>query len=268
MNEADRATAIHPTAAEGFSRGARDYSQGRPDYPPQTRAWLQEELGLQAGKVVLDLGAGTGKFTRELLATGASVIAVDPVPQMLEQLAQVAPDATALAGTAEQVPLADSTVDAVVCAQAFHWFATRAALAEIRRVLRPGGVLGLIWNVMDESMEWVAKLASLLGPYEGDAPRYRHGKWRELFPAEGFGALREQHFPHTHTGPPQRVILKRVSSISFIAALEPPQRAHLLAQVARLIATTPELAGREELSFPYITEAYHLTRLGTPTRPG
>jgi ubiquinone/menaquinone biosynthesis C-methylase UbiE len=121
---------------------------------------LLEDLGLRAGKVVLDLGAGTGKFTRMLLATGASVIAVEPVPQMLEQLAHTAPDSKAIVGAAERIPLADSAVDAVVCAQAFHWFATSAALAEIRRVLKPGGVLGLIWNVRNESVEWVARLTA------------------------------------------------------------------------------------------------------------
>jgi len=260
MNDADRATAIHSAAAEGFSRGAHAYVRGRPDYPPQARAWLLEDLGLASGKVVLDLGAGTGKFTRTLLATGASVIAVEPVPQMLEQLAQAAPDARAMLGAAEQIPLADSAVDAVVCAQAFHWFATSAALEEIRRVLKPGGVLGLIWNVRDESVEWVARLTELLVPYEGDTPRYSTGKWRKLFPAEGFGPLCELHFPHAHTGSPQQVILDRVSSISFIAALDLRDRAHLLAQVRRLIETTPELAGRDEVSFPYVTAACHLVR--------
>jgi SAM-dependent methyltransferase len=260
MNEPDRATAIHSAAAEGFSRGAQAYVRGRPDYPPQTRAWLLEDLGLRAGKVVLDLGAGTGKFTRTLLATGASVIAVDPVPQMLEQLAQAAPGAKAMVGAAEHIPAADSTVDAVVCAQAFHWFATGAALAEIRRVLKPGGVLGLIWNVRDESVEWVAALTALLVPYEDDTPRYSTGRWRKLFPAEGFGPLREQSFPHGHTGPTQQVILDRVSSISFIAALDAPERARLLTQVERLIETTPELAGRDEVTFPYVTAAHHLVR--------
>jgi SAM-dependent methyltransferase len=225
---------------------------------------LLEDLRLRAGRVVLDLGAGTGKFTRTLLATGASVIAIDPVPQMLEQLAQAAPGAPAMVGAAEQIPLADSAVDAVVCAQAFHWFATSAALAEIRRVLAPGGVFGLIWNVRDESVEWVARLTALLAPYEGDTPRYSAGKWRKLFPADGFGSLREQYFPHGHAGPPQQVILDRVSSISFIAALDPPERAHLLAQVRRLIDTTPELAGRDEVRFPYVTAAYHLDRLLGP----
>jgi len=261
MAEVERATAVHSIAARGFASGAEVYARGRPDYPPQALEWLQNEVGLAPGKLVLDLGAGTGKFTRVLLTTGASVIAVDPVPQMLEQLSRAAPQATSLLGDAEHIPLPDSAVDAVVCAQSFHWFATGAALAEIHRVLRPGGVLGLIWNVRDASVDWVTRLTSLLVPHEGDAPRYDHGEWRRAFPAPGFGPLRELHFPHEHVGSPQQVILDRVSSISFVSALEPQERGRLLEQVGRLIEETPSLAGRKEVRFPYVTSAFHSQRL-------
>ena len=108
-------------------------------------------MGLGSGRRVLDLGAGTGKFTKYLLATGAEVVAVEPVVAMRERLTAAFPRVRALSGQAEAIPLGDATVDAVVCAQAFHWFATPAALAEIVRVLRPGGQLGLIWNVRDET---------------------------------------------------------------------------------------------------------------------
>ncbi len=261
MSETDRATAIHSAAAEGFARGAQTYARGRPDYPPQARAWLERDLGIGPGKVALDLGAGTGKFTRVVLATGATVVAVEPVSQMLEQLAHTAPEATRYRGDAEHIPLADGSVHAVVCAQAFHWFATRAALEEIRRVLVPGGSLGLIWNVRDQSVDWVARLTSLLAPYEGDAPRFDRAEWRKLFPAPGFGQLREQHFPHAHSGSPQQVILDRVASISFIAALEPAQHERVMAEVRQLIADTPSLAARDEVTFPYLTQVYHSQRL-------
>lgn len=261
MNDADRGTAIHSAAADGFSRGAQTYARGRPDYPPQTRAWLRDDLAVRDGKIALDLGAGTGKFTRPLLATGARVIAVEPVRQMREQLVYAAPEAEALDGDAEHIPLADATVDAVVCAQAFHWFATEAALAEIRRVLRPGGVLGLIWNVRDESVHWVAQLTRLLARYEGDTPRYGRGEWRKLFPAVGFGPLQEQYFPYGQRGSAQQVILDRVSSISFVAALEAPEQERLLQRVREVIEAAPELAGREEVTFPYVTAAFHLARL-------
>jgi SAM-dependent methyltransferase len=148
----------------------------------------------------------------------------------------------------------------VVCAQSFHWFATSAALAEMRRVLKPGGMLGLIWNVRDQSVDWVAQLTTLIAPYEGDAPRYDHGEWRKVFPAEGFSPLQERRFAHGHTGPAERVIVDRTASISFIAALEPAERARLLDRVRALIAGTPSLAGCDEVTFPYVTMAYHSER--------
>jgi SAM-dependent methyltransferase len=252
---------VHPSAAQGFARGADTYVRGRPDFPPAVREWLRDELRLDERSVALELGAGTGKFTARLLETGARVIAVDPVEQMLAQLKRNTSGTTALIGTAEQIPLADSSVDAVVCAQAFHWFATSAALAEIHRVLKPNGVLGLIWNVRDQSVDWVAKITTLIAPYEGDAPRYDKGEWRKVFPAQGFGPLRETRIPHAHIGPPERVIVDRVASISFIAALASDERAKLLARVRELIAGTPALAGRDEVSFPYATMAYHCVRL-------
>src|SRR5262245_55839287 len=187
---------MHEAAAKGFAREAQAYARGRPEYPVAVDQWLREELRLDATRTVVDLGAGTGKFTRRLLTTGANIIAVEPVQEMLTQLTLAVPTVAARSGTADTIPWNDQAVDGGVCAQAFHWFATDAALKEIHRVLRPGGYLGLIWNVRDESVEWAAAMTSIMAGYEGDAPRYRSGAWRKLFPARGFGALREQHFAH------------------------------------------------------------------------
>src|SRR5262249_17005278 len=160
-----------------------------------------------AGKTVVDLGAGTGKFTQVLLTTGARVIAVDPVMPMLDRLRRDVPAAEAIAGDAEHIPVASGTADALVCAQAFHWFATPGAVAEIRRVLKPGGAFGLIWNQRDESVGWVAEVGKIFDRYQGDAPRMMSGAWRKVFPAPGFGPLHEMRFAHTHVGPPERVIV-------------------------------------------------------------
>lgn len=247
---------VHPTAARGFSLGAASYSRGRPEFPPEARDWLQTDLGLGAGKTALELGAGTGKFTRLLVATGASIVAVEPVAAMLERLAADFPGIDTLRGDAQNLPLATGIADAVICAQAFHWFATPAALAEIHRVLRPGGVLGLIWNVRDPSVEWVAKLTEIMAPYEGDAPRYDHGEWRHVFPARGFGPLQERSFAHSHVGAPEQVIVDRVASVSFIAALPTAERERVLDQVRELIAATPALADAKAVAFPYVTRVY------------
>jgi len=252
---------IHQAAAEGYTAKAEAYIRGRPEYPAEVQDWLRDDLALKAGKTVLDLGAGTGKFLPHLSATGALVIAVEPVPAMRAQLIERNPGIEAKPGTAEQIPLPDGAVDAIVCAQAFHWFANSAALAEIHRVLKLGGALGLIWNVRDESVAWVAALTRIMAPYEAGTPRYHTKEWRRLFPAEGFGPLRERHFPYAHTGPAEQVILDRILSVSFIAALPPAGQNGVAAQIQALIAATPELAGNGEVVFPYDTAAFSCTKL-------
>jgi hypothetical protein len=128
-------------------------------------------------------------------------------------------------------------------------------------VLKAGGTLGLIWNVRDESVHWVAALRVILDPHEGDAPRYHTQLWRRLFPADGFAPLCERRFGHVHTGSPQHVIVDRVLSTSFIAALPAAERERVAAQVQQLIATTSALAGKAEVTMPYVTEAFSCRKL-------
>jgi SAM-dependent methyltransferase len=256
-------TAIHEAAARGFSNQAQAYVRGRPGYPAELGGWLRDVLGLVPGKSVVDLGAGTGKITPLLLSSGASVIAVEPVAAMRAQLSSILPEVHAVPGRAESMPLADASVDAVICAQAFHWFSTIAAMEEIRRVLKPGGWLGLIWNVRDESVPWVAALTDLITPYEGSTPRFSNGDWKKRFPAEGLGPLGLTRFSHIHTGPPQQVIVDRTMSVSFIAALPQSEQDEVRARLHDLIATDPALRRRDEVSFPYSTEAYCCERLQT-----
>jgi SAM-dependent methyltransferase len=254
-------TSIHHLAAEGFSAGAASYVAGRPDYPPEIEEWLAQDLRLTKGKTALDLAAGTGKFSPRLLATGATVVAVEPVREMLDQLIRQFPEIDARSGSAQHIPLDDDTMDAVVCAQSFHWFATSEALQEINRVLMPGGSLGLVWNVRDESVPWVAALTRIMKPFEGDAPRYHSQKWRNAFPARGFSPLREKRFLHRHTGPPEKVIIERILSVSFMAALPPDQQKQVTSQLRHVIETYPELAGKSEVTFPYETLACVCTKL-------
>jgi SAM-dependent methyltransferase len=248
-------------ATKGFAKEALAYARGRPEYPVAVDQWLRDALQLDEERTVVDLGAGTGKFTRRLLATGANIIAVEPVSEMLAQLMRILPDVAARSGTAENIPVNDGAVDAVVCAQSFHWFASKTALAEIRRVLKPGGHLGLIWNVRNEAVDWCAAMTAIMAPYEGDAPRYRSGEWRKVFPAEGFGPLREERFRNDHTGEPEQVIVERVLSTSFIAALPRPQQLIVAARLRDLIAMTPVLNRREEVTVPYQTVVFSCAKL-------
>jgi SAM-dependent methyltransferase len=253
---------VNRLASDGFGAGAAVYAHARPGYPDEIRSWLTGELGLGAGKHAIDLGAGTGKFTPYLAGTGADVTAIEPVQAMRGELHRALPDVTALEGEATAIPLADGSADAVVCAQAFHWFATKETLAEIRRVLKPGGCLGLVWNVRDERVAWVAGLTRIMAPFERETPRYGSGEWRRPFPAEGFSPLREHRFSFGHRGPAERVIVDRVLSVSFIAALPPEKRDRVADQIRALIAATPELAGKDEVVFPYETVAFSYRKLG------
>jgi ubiquinone/menaquinone biosynthesis C-methylase UbiE len=254
------APAVHRAAAQGFCSSAALYQQGRPDYPPQLLEWLRRTLGLGPGRKVVDVGAGTGKFTRLLLQSGARVVAVEPIEAMRAQLVQQLPDVEVLAASAQALPLADGSVDALVCAQAFHWFASQQALQEFGRVLTPGGKLGLVWNVRDESCEWVAAITRIMAPYEGDTPRYQKGDWRALFPSPLFSDLQESVFSYRHVGSARQVIVDRMLSVSFIAALPAAERATVAGRLEALIATDPQIKDRAEISFPYLTRAYCSTR--------
>lgn len=247
---------VHHTAAAGYKIAAETYVRGRPDYPLPLTAWLTQTLGLNTHTTVIDLGAGTGKFTGRLVATGAQVIAVEPVAQMLEKLSAAYPQALAVSGTATDLPLPDASVDVVVCAQAFHWFASREALDEIARVLKPGGKLGLVWNLRDTRIGWVPKLDAIVNALEGDTPRYYTGAWRRAFPHSAFGPLQEQQFAHGHTGSPEDVIFNRVRSTSFIAALPAMERAKVDERLRALIAAEPELRDKDVVTVPYMTAAF------------
>jgi SAM-dependent methyltransferase len=261
MTDQDTSGTVHRMAAEGYSPTAADhYVRGRPDYPPEVALWLRDTLGLRDGQTVVDLGAGTGKFTRRLADTGASVIAIEPVAPMREKLAAALPQVDVRDGTAQALPLDDASVDAVVCAQAFHWFANADALAEIHRVLKPGGRLGLIWNLRDARVDWVARLDAIVNRAEGDTPRYYTGQWRSAFPFPGFGPLQEQHYSVGHTGSPEDVIVARVKSTSFIAALPPAEQARIEADVRALIEAEPTLRGKDSVTVPYETAAFFVVR--------
>ena len=209
---------------------------------------------------MLDLAAGTGKLTRVLAQTGAHVIAVEPVKEMRQRLLRAAPRVEARAGTAERIPLPDRAVEAVTVAQAFHWFDGDAALAEIHRVLRPGGRLGLIWNMKDESVDWVRGLAEIIEPYRGNAPKVASGAWKDAFERTSlFTPLDRARFAFVHETD-MATVIARVTSISFIAALPEQEFEGVVAKVRDLLRTHPET--REQRVFPlrYRTGVYWCDR--------
>jgi SAM-dependent methyltransferase len=157
------------TRSRSFETVAADYERYRPDYPEEALRWAGERLGLGTGARVLDLGAGTGKLTRGLVALGFEAVAVEPGTPMLDQLRRAVPEAEAYEGPAEAIPLADESVDAAFAGQAFHWFDPQRALPELHRVIRPEGGLALLWNWWDERDPLQAELGRLIG-YAGHEP--------------------------------------------------------------------------------------------------
>jgi ubiquinone/menaquinone biosynthesis C-methylase UbiE len=251
---------IHDSAARGFALATKAYEEARPTYPAKAAERLERELHLKPGRDVLDLAAGTGKLTALLLGTGATVVAVEPVAEMRAALERALPGVAALPGTAEAIPLADGSVDAVTVGQAFHWFQGDAALAEIHRVLREGGGLGLVWNVRDTSVPWMARLTAIMEGYRGDAPAYRTGAWREAFARTTlFEPLHEAQVAHVHHLTPEGVVA-RVSSVSFVAALPAARRERVLGEVRELLATDPSTRDRAQIELPYRTEIFWTTR--------
>jgi SAM-dependent methyltransferase len=245
-------------AALGFDENAAAYELSRPAYPAEAVALIVGRGAIGPGRRVLDLGAGTGKLTRTLVPTGATVVAVEPVAGMRSQLARTAPDVEVLDGTAEDLPLADASVDVVTVAQAFHWFDPPRALGEIRRVLRPGGSLFLVWNTRDRSREWVRRFGDLLleGPdLERPYDSYYDVDYAAVVAEAGAGAFTPvERWSHAWEQPcDEDLLVTRAESISVVGTLPAAERAAVLLRVRHLVSTDPDLAGRPWFGFPYTT---------------
>ncbi len=291
---------VHRTVRRGYGACSDAYERARPGYPPGAVAELTRTLGLGPGRWVLELGAGTGKFTRALCATGAQVVAAEPVAEMRGHLAAALaaalsadpagtapatdpagtvpaadpadaapaadragtpPAAQVVGAAAEAVPLAAGSVDAVVAATAFHWFRGTEAVAEIDRVLRPGGGVGLIWNNPDLDCDWVAAVWGLVGSKREEAPKNRDLRWQEAFEqTAAFSPLEHRRYAHQEQLGLDD-LLARVASISFVATLPPAERGELLDRVREIAATHPTLRGRERFEMPYVTDVYSCHKL-------
>jgi ubiquinone/menaquinone biosynthesis C-methylase UbiE len=246
---------VHPAAAQGFDREAEAYERGRPGYPAEAVAFLAETLRLTPGRTVMDLAAGTGKLTSRLVPTGADVIAIEPVAGMRAILQQALPTIRVLDGTAERTGLAAASVDAVTAAQAFHWFDGPRAVAELARVLRPEGRLGIVFNVRDETDPIQATLDGIWAPYRGNTPTHRGGGWRSAFEAvETFTPLVQRAFVHEQRLTPDGLV-DRVVSVSFIASLPTPERDQVAEQVLNLVD------GRTEATLRYRTVVFWTERV-------
>jgi SAM-dependent methyltransferase len=234
-----------------FAEVAGPYERGRPGYPDDAVRWLVGD----SPRDVVDLGAGTGKLTRSLVALGHRVTAVEPLDEMRAELEAVLPVVHALAGRAEAIPLPDASADVVVSAQAFHWFDHDDALPDIARVLRPDGHVALVWNSRDDRDPWMTRLSEIIGNES-----IQQSDVVPVLDASGlFGPVQTAVFafeqPLDREG-----LLDLVLSRSYLAKLPPPEREPVLEAVGSLY---DETAGADGVRLAYVTECFRATKGAT-----
>ena len=238
---------VHP-GARAFGAAAEKYERARPTYPAEALDWIAEAAQLNAGDTVVDVGAGTGKLTRLLVARGYDVVAVEPIDGMRAVLAERVPQARVVAGTAEAIPVPDASARAVTAAQAFHWFDPERAEPEIARVLEPDGTLVIVANVRDKEDELQARLEELMSRYRGDYPNKNWpDTWTDEHPlfVPEYREFRHEHLLDTET------FVERVASVSWIASLPADEHRKVLAATRELVADAPE-----PIRMPYITQVF------------
>ena len=254
--------------ALSFGSAAHLYDSVRPTYPAGAIAWALGGAGRSEALApdviddnpptarqlsVLDLGAGTGLLTGVLLAAGHDVVAVEPDEQMRAVAAERYSAARVLAGSAEDIPLPDASIDAVVVGQAYHWFTPQRALPQIRRVLRDGGVFAPVWNVRDDRVPWVAAFSGIVGSEGyGLETSWPYGPVTPWFtgPEQGL-------FEHAVPMPTAR-LMDLVRSRSFYLTADDATKTRLDTEIAELIASDPTLVGRDTIDMPYLTCIYRM----------
>jgi SAM-dependent methyltransferase len=239
--------------ASSFGAAARSYAEHRPHYPDAAVRWALEPVRSRRVVRVLDLGAGTGRVTEALQRAGVDVIAVEPDAEMRDAMLQRVFGVAVLAGTAEDIPLPDERVDAVLVGQAFHWFDHERALPEIARVLKAGGVLAAMWNIEDLRVPWVLQYAEYAdrvgaGP-SVQSPVSELGSGFATHP--GFEPPQWESFDHTYRRTVDS-LLKTVATHSALLVLPEQERSARLQRLREYLESQPETANGE-FDLPLVT---------------
>jgi SAM-dependent methyltransferase len=263
--ETDAETAERLRHGSSFGAAAAAYAEHRPVYAEAAVAWALEPVRDRRPLRVADIGAGTGKLTAMLVRLGAEVTAVEPDPQMLAELRRTLPEVRSVPGSAEELPLADGSVDAVLAGQAMHWFDLDRALPEIARVLAPGGVLAGLWNVDDDRVGWVADLSAIsrrkssptLLRWRDGAGRSRPAQLAEVA-ADLYLSAEEGEFEH---GQPRTAdsLTATIATHSHLLTMDEAERGALLARIRGFLDSRPETS-HGEFTMPLVTMCLRMTR--------
>jgi SAM-dependent methyltransferase len=253
---------VHSAAADGYGRAAATYARARPSYPDAAVDWLLG--GLSRPSQVVEVGAGTGKFTAQLVERNVTVLAVEPVAAMRDRLSALGPLVTPLDATAEHLPLETGSVASLVASQSLHWADVSAALTEFERALHSTGAVGLIWNFRDVTVPWQRELDALLGELRGDAPHSRDGRWEDAVKASTFTTTATESWTWSLTTDEAGVV-ERVRSVSYIAAMPEDEQHGVDDRVRDLLRRHGLRSGDGPIEFPYVTEAYVLRKRPTLT---
>ncbi|MCC3267137.1 class I SAM-dependent methyltransferase [Arthrobacter gengyunqii] len=253
--------------ARSYEDGGEHYDRIRPGYPVEAVEWLfgcaprSTEVPLQQ---VADIGAGTGKYTRSLIAAGYQVTAVDPSVDMLRQLEQMLPGVPVLQGTAESTGLPSASMDAATVAQAWHWCDPVAASTELARILRPGGFLGLVWNQLDVSVPWVHRYSRIIHAGDVLRPGFRPAVGPEFVPDASHTARWSQQMTPED-------LMELAKSRSYYLSAPEPVRERVMANLTWYLFEHLGHRSGEPLELPYLTLSWRMVKsaeLGLMPVPG
>jgi len=236
--------------AANYAHRVDEYVAGRPGYPVELLS------DLPSANTIVELGAGTGKFTRLLALTGKPIIAIEPIEQMAARIQIDCPSSVEVRiGTAEAIPVADDVADIACCAASFHWFDYARATCEIYRVLKNNGALALVWNLRNDRVSWVATLGQLINSYPRKFPHHASGEWKAIFRDARFHSVATKTYAMTHVVPPSGLVDHALSTCG-LAALPPDEAEIARKKISAIIESDPSLTGQKEVEFPYVTELY------------
>ena len=243
------------------SEGASLYEKARPGYAPAAVDFIISTFNIDSTSRVLDLAAGTGKLTRQLLGSGAQITAVEPLPGMRQAFAEALPAITVVEGTAEAIPLPAESVDLVTAGQAWHWFDSKAALAEVTRIVKLGGALTLLWNVYDQTEPWMREFAAIRKSGTDSTPWRDEEHWQQAFAASAaWQPLQLELFSHrsvtTRDG-----LVERMLSSSVMTVLPESEKANVREDILRVLDGHDETRGRKTIAVPYCTQVFWTVKL-------